>query len=185
MHPIQKIDVFAFLCLSIVMIVITIIRISSFKPPSPTGPILFDFTWLCFWLYLEACTAIIMGSMTTFRSLFTQRVPRPFPANISHKQIPSKRYSQSRGRLGMVKPDGKPGTIRPHSYIYGGEWKEVCHAEEFPPQASQNAHIGIKTYIYHNDGVNADAPEIFLETGSRQRLQPIAELRRNQIDVKF
>ena len=185
MHPIQKIDVFAFLCLSIVMIVITIIRISNFKPPSPTGPILFDFTWLCFWLYLEACIAIIMGSMTAFRSLFTQRVPKPFPANIPLKQIPSMRYSQSRGRLGMVKPDGKPGSIRPHSYIYGGGWKEVCHAEEFPPQAPQKTHIGIKTYIYHNDGVNADAPEIFLETGSRQGLQPIGELRRNQIDVKF
>lgn len=175
MHPMQKIDVLVFLCLSIVMIVITIIRISDFKPSSPTGPILVDFTWLCFWLYLEACTAIIMGSMTAFRSLFAQRVPRPFPANIAHKQTPSKRYSQSRGRLGMVKPDGKPGTLPPRSYLYGGEWKEVCHAEEFLPNVPQKTHIGIKTYIYHNDGVNADAPEIFLESGRGRGLQPIAE----------
>lgn len=158
------------------MIVITIIRISSFKPPSPTGLVLVDFTWLCFWLYIEACTAIIMGSMTAFRSLFTQRVARPFSGNLAYKQIPSKRNGQNRERLlGMGKPDGKLGTIRPHSCIYGGEWNLVSHKEKLLPHAPQEAHIGIKTYIYHSDRVNVDAPEIFLESGCGRELQPIAE----------
>ena len=149
----QKIGVCIFLCLSIVMIAIAIIRITG-----SDSPILVDNTWISFWLYLEACTAIIMGSMTAFRSLFTQRVTQPFPANIAQKQTPSGGYSLSRGRLlGMVKPDNRTGAISAHTDMCGSGWEEVSCGEEFLPHAPQRAHTGIKTYIYHKDARSEEA----------------------------
>lgn len=158
MRPSQKIGVYIFLCLSIVMIAIAIIRISGYISDTHSDIICIDITWVSFWLYLEACTAIIMGSMTAFRSLFTQRVSQPFPVNIAHKQTHFKGYSLSRGRLlGMVKPDGRTGAISAHTSMYGGGRDEVSCREEFLPHVPQRAHTGIKTYIYHNDATTDEA----------------------------
>lgn len=117
-----------------------------------------------------------MGSVKAFRSLFTQRVPQPFPADIAQRQTSSKRFDNSRGRLlRMLKPDSKTGAIRAHSCICSGGLEEVGYAEECLPHVPQKAHTGIKTYIYHNNGVNANALEILLESGRGRGLQPIAE----------
>lgn len=37
----------------------------------------YDFTWACFWLYIEACVAVSMISLTAFRSLFASDGSRP------------------------------------------------------------------------------------------------------------
>jgi len=54
------------LCLSIFMIVICIIRVTTCKLPNS----IIDSTWLSLWQYIETNTAILMVSLTTFRSLY-------------------------------------------------------------------------------------------------------------------
>lgn len=56
------------LCLSILMIVICIIRVTTCKLPNG----IIDSTWLGLWHCIETNTAILMVSLTTFRSLYRQ-----------------------------------------------------------------------------------------------------------------
>ncbi|KAL8726355.1 MAG: hypothetical protein Q9166_006762 [cf. Caloplaca sp. 2 TL-2023] len=59
----QKIGIAFFLCLSICMVIIAIIRISQVH--SQTYNI-----WATFWQQLEGCVAMLMVSLTAFRTLF-------------------------------------------------------------------------------------------------------------------
>lgn len=56
------------LCLSVFMIVICIVRATTCKLPNG----IIDSTWLGLWLCIETNIAIIMVSLTTFRSLYRQ-----------------------------------------------------------------------------------------------------------------
>jgi hypothetical protein len=56
------------LCLSIFMIAICIIRVTTCKLPNG----IIDSTWLGLWQYIETNTAILMVSLTAFRSLYLQ-----------------------------------------------------------------------------------------------------------------
>lgn len=59
----QRIGIGSFLCLSVVMIIIAIIRISRVHAS--------DFEiWAPFWQQLEACIAVLMLSLTAFRTLY-------------------------------------------------------------------------------------------------------------------
>ena len=60
-----------FLCLSVVMAVIAIIRISAYRIGGRSGSL--DVTWVFLWLYLQASIAIIMACLPAFRFLFTSR----------------------------------------------------------------------------------------------------------------
>ena len=66
----QKLSVAAFLCLSIFMIVVAIVRIAGLRLK---GPYLnhhqMDIQWDLFWQEIEATVAVIMVSITAFRSL--------------------------------------------------------------------------------------------------------------------
>lgn len=61
----QKLGIGVFLSLSIAMIVFASVRISGYKAQGPYG-----YTWQAFWQEFEACVAVIMVSLTAFRSLF-------------------------------------------------------------------------------------------------------------------
>jgi hypothetical protein len=50
-----------FLCLSFFMIICAIVRIAGFRHEG-----LLDYQWQNFWLHVEACIAVIMGSVTIF-----------------------------------------------------------------------------------------------------------------------
>lgn len=63
----EKIILGATLCLSICMIIATLIRFSGI---GVSGSI--DITWNIFWMFVEGCIAVIMVSFTVFRSLFTK-----------------------------------------------------------------------------------------------------------------
>ncbi len=52
------------MCLSLVMIIILIVRVSKMY-----GPVGVDLVWEVFWQYAEGAVAVLMGSMTTFRAL--------------------------------------------------------------------------------------------------------------------
>ncbi|KAL8942143.1 MAG: hypothetical protein Q9216_001828 [Gyalolechia sp. 2 TL-2023] len=83
--PRQKLGIGAFLCLSIVMIIIAIIKASGIR----TSVDSFDLVWELFWQQMEACTAVVMVSFTAFRSVFIsnkQRAEkRTSPLNIVHR----------------------------------------------------------------------------------------------------
>ncbi len=61
----QKIGLAAFLCLSIFMILIAIIRISGFIYHNA-----FDEGWVYLWQQIEACVSVSTISLTAFRSMF-------------------------------------------------------------------------------------------------------------------
>lgn len=66
-HTPETIYVGIFLCLSIVMIIIAIVRMANYR----LGHII-DSTWEIFWQYMEACVSIMAGSMTIFPRLYLQ-----------------------------------------------------------------------------------------------------------------
>ena len=76
----QKLILGTTLCLPIFMIVIAIIRLSAvhievmYKDAGPVRTV--DFVWVLFWLQIEACTAVIMVSFSTFRSVFVAHQSR-------------------------------------------------------------------------------------------------------------
>ena len=75
----QKFIVGPFLCLSLVMIVFAILRVSKTHSAKTV-----DICWLAFWQYLEAGIAIIVTSVTTLRTVFTaQKKSKPLPATTS------------------------------------------------------------------------------------------------------
>ena len=62
----QKIGLGVFLCLSLVMAVVSIIRIAGIKLAGGTV----DIVWLVFWQQQECSIAVAMVSVSAFRSLF-------------------------------------------------------------------------------------------------------------------
>lgn len=65
-----------FLCLSFAMIVIALTRVSNYHLRE------LDLVWQLFWLHMEACIALIMASLRTFRTAFV---------TIAHKNSEEKR----------------------------------------------------------------------------------------------
>ncbi|KAI3335616.1 hypothetical protein F4824DRAFT_464215 [Ustulina deusta] len=63
----QKIGLGVFLCLSIIMVSLAIVRVSRIH-----GIVGIDVIWEFFWQYMETSVAVIMGSLTVVRSLLYQ-----------------------------------------------------------------------------------------------------------------
>lgn len=70
----RKIGLGAFLCLSVAMALIALVRVSAYRIEGQS-----DASWNLFWQYIEACIAIIMGSATAFRTLFVGENLRKTP----------------------------------------------------------------------------------------------------------
>jgi hypothetical protein len=68
--PQQKFGLAAFLCLSIVMIIVAIVRSLGLRYHNT-----FDYTWLAMWQQIESCVAVTMLSLTAFRSIFVSTKP--------------------------------------------------------------------------------------------------------------
>lgn len=62
----QKLGIGAFLCLSVVNIILAITEVS----PVRTSVDSYNLVWVVFWQYIEACSAVLMISSTAFRSFF-------------------------------------------------------------------------------------------------------------------
>ena len=62
----QKLGIGAFLCLSVVMIIVAIIRASGIRTSADS----FNLVWELFWQQVEACAAVLMVSLIAFRSIF-------------------------------------------------------------------------------------------------------------------
>ena len=81
MKPRQKFGLAAFLCLSICMIVVAIIRVSGLHYHGK-----FDNTWIFLWQQVESCVAVTMLSLTAFRSFFVASRPS---GNKAREWVPS------------------------------------------------------------------------------------------------
>ena len=69
----QKIGLGIILSLSLVMIMVAITRMAGIRLPQ----VVIDVVWLAFWQQQECSIAVIMFSMTAFRSFFVvERQPR-------------------------------------------------------------------------------------------------------------
>ena len=72
MKPRQKIGILLSLCLSVSMIVVAIVRSSSLPRADTTQ----DIPYEIFLLQLEGCIAVLMASVSAFRSLFNSEGSR-------------------------------------------------------------------------------------------------------------
>jgi hypothetical protein len=61
----QKIVLGVFLCLSLVMLIVSVVRVCKVKDASHI-----DGAWVVFWQQMEGVVAILMASITTFRTIF-------------------------------------------------------------------------------------------------------------------
>lgn len=64
----QKISLGVFLCLNLVMVCLAIIRASKIN-----GAVGVDIPWEFFWQFMEAAVAVLMGSLTVFRTLLSSK----------------------------------------------------------------------------------------------------------------
>ncbi|KAL8627148.1 hypothetical protein Q9189_007157 [Teloschistes chrysophthalmus] len=80
----QKLGIGALLCLSAVMSIIAIVKASGIRTPSDS----FDILWELFWQQIEACVAVLMVSITAFRSIFISNKPKATYRHVAHPNIP-------------------------------------------------------------------------------------------------
>lgn len=139
MKPSEKLGVGVFLCLSVVMAVIAIIRISAYRIGGRSGSL--DVTWVFLWLYLQASIAIIMGCLPAFRFLFTSRCSRALDEE-------KRNVSPSAAYLPVGSQLQKP--FRKGSIWWWSGWEEVVQ-NNLPqtPLATHHDTSRIKTAIYH------------------------------------
>ena len=97
----QKIVIGVFLCLSVVMIIVAIIKVAGVKYYGSA-----ELTWGALWQQIEACAAVSMISLTAFRSVFvsnssTSSREKAWKASIPHflKKIKGSSVSSQELRL--------------------------------------------------------------------------------------
>ncbi len=87
-------------------------------------------TWSLFWVYIEACVATIMASITAFRTLFVQG-----SAGVPDKEKNIKRFHFPRELLQWK--------------ICRSGWEEIDR--ERSPKVASDTHTSIETFIYQKD----------------------------------
>lgn len=170
MKPKQQLGLGIFLCLSVIMTIIAIIRISGYRFHGVGIRGSVDSTWAFFWLYLEACVAVIMSSITAFRSLFIHGSSKTIDRNENQNPIDAirERISRRAARCGWDEVDGEPRISNVNT-----------------------AHTGIETIIYHEEPLtetNAPPirPKLYLwdeEEDLRKEMRPDNIERTDQIYV--
>lgn len=131
----------ALLCLSICMVVAASIRVAGFHLDGDAIDMELDIKWSHFWLYVEACIAVLTVSATTCRRIFAQSYQSP---RSSAENDDDDRLSRSRARHWISKPfdptiinDGSNGVLPliPQAKLTG--MRTVIRAD--PPQAHSEA----------------------------------------------
>ncbi|MCJ1246847.1 hypothetical protein MMC30_004056 [Trapelia coarctata] len=91
----RKLTLGAILCLSVFMIITCIIKVSAGN--TINGQV--DTTWVVFWYVAEAAIAVIMVSVTAFRSLFVTDIPKyagsPTAVHDSHTRLWSRKKANT------------------------------------------------------------------------------------------
>lgn len=76
-NPVQKLTIGVLFCLSICIIVAASIRVAGFRLDGDAIDMKLDMNWTHFWLYVEACIAVLTVSATTCRTIFAQLCRSP------------------------------------------------------------------------------------------------------------
>ena len=97
----QKFVLALSLCLSILMIVVSIVRMSGLRRAK--GEV--DVIWQAFWQQQEASIAVIVVSVSAFRSLFVARLTNNPPPKGIKQSINDWRKKIARRRLGSTTDD--------------------------------------------------------------------------------
>ncbi|KAF2470517.1 uncharacterized protein BDR25DRAFT_303960 [Lindgomyces ingoldianus] len=97
----QKFAIGVFLCLSVVMVAITITRTAVAYHNNR-----WDMTWEYLILYLESCIAIIMASATAFRTVFVEHRRRREQDRLPLRDLPQQPQNL-RGRIGRMRARAK------------------------------------------------------------------------------
>jgi len=123
------------------MMIIAIIRTAL--APLPDNKVI-DTSWLIFWEGIEATTAIIMVSLTAFRSLFGQERMR------SRERESGQRESKKRGS--QKRESGR-----------GGWWKGIGSGEgyKFVGSAAEKEAVGMRSAV-EKEVVEVAVPEVAL-----------------------
>ena len=109
MKPAQKASLGIFLCLSCVMVIASITRISGLNLNG-----VLDGKWQIYWRWAEGCVAGIMGSAVAFRALFVQdhnRIPderKPAPSPSMRQRFQQKWKRSRESTLEEGEPAGLP-----------------------------------------------------------------------------
>ena len=133
----QKLIVGPFLCLSLVMIVFSIVRVIKSQDITHT-----DFAWLAFWQYLEAGVAIIVTSITTIRTVFTarkqQKSKEPAPSDFSSDACGSNNRQQDMNALSSDEENLSASTAEPSKIMVQNSW-HVSYIQEEPHSSKANS----------------------------------------------
>ena len=147
--PAQKLGLAVFLCLSIVMAVMAIVRVSGLRITSAQGVPAFDTAWQYLWQQIEAGLAVCLVSLTAFRSLFiahgrNRSGPTPhrswYATSIERIKNRKKRsYEDDVGQLPEI-PNGFLTGMR--TFIQGGSTRKSTALTSLTTQANNNALLG-------------------------------------------
>lgn len=160
MRPSQKVSLGAFVCLSLVMACVAVIRASKIH-----GATAIDVVWEFYWQYIETVVAVIMGSITVIRNLLVHQTKSNYdsPAGV---------------------PDvSPPGQGRHNGYhmrfVPRQKDKDVDQYAQFPlPAVPDAALMGMNTFLRHNHREHAYETQItststLVQDESQQRLSSI------------
>ncbi|KAK3897936.1 hypothetical protein C8A05DRAFT_47610 [Staphylotrichum tortipilum] len=144
MRPSQKAALGVFLCLSLVMVIFSITRVSKISGASGV-----DVPWVFFWQFAEASIAVLMGSLTVFRTLL-----------IAERKTGVR--GSPGGQLGKGSPAAGCGGKRPRSYyalhhrirlLAAGKSvsKGDLESQESLPEIPGAVMTGLRTFIRRNN----------------------------------
>lgn len=126
----QKLGLGGFFCLSMTMVLIALVRMSVYRRHGNQ----IDATWHVCWLYLEACVATMMASITAFRTLFVHG---------GSKQREIKAQNQAAMYSWREKVLRKIKSGRSDS------WQDLSRGDSLPKIPSPTL-TGIKSFINYN-----------------------------------
>jgi hypothetical protein len=130
----QKAAVGVFMCLSLIMAILALCRVSKMH-----GHVAIDIPYELFWQYLEAAVAILMASLTAYRVFFVRHKERQRYKERMQRPSYSFRY------FGRKKGSAATGT------------------ESELPQIPRPTLTGLRTFIRRNNVTNVDSHLILQE----------------------
>ena len=140
-RPRQKLRLGLSLCLSIFMIITALVKISGLR--DSRGGV--NMVWVVFWHYAEGCIAVLMISLTAFRSLFVSQNPSPPRPNISPSWSSKLRLRRTRRDQDLQwsgLPSIPPATLTGMRIYVGPSSGSPLNVEG--PLPTHNSHISIQ-----------------------------------------
>lgn len=140
-RPRQKLCLGLSLCLSIFMIITAIVKISGLRDSRGA----FNMVWVMFWHYAEGCIAVLMISLTAFRSLFVSQNPSPPRPNIPpswSSKLRLRRARQDQDLQWSDLPSIPPATLTGMRTYIGRSSESPLNVEG--PLSTHNSYISVQ-----------------------------------------